>query len=153
MTGHTIMLEQSSTADVDRIWAVLTNLSAAPEVLSGVTRIEVLTPGPYAVGTTWRETRSMMGRTETQEMTVDTVEPPHRTVIVAAASGVRYTTEFTVRAVDGGSVIRMEFTGEQADAGLASKAAWALFGRLGAMITKRVMAADLRDIAAAAEAT
>ena len=124
MAGHTIMLEQSSTADVDRIWAVLTDLTSAPDVLSGVTRIEVLTPGPYAVGTTWRETRSMMGRTETQEMTVETVEPPHRTVIVATASGVHYTTEFTVRAVGGGSVIRMEFTGEQADAGLASKVAW-----------------------------
>ena len=45
----------------------------------------------------------------------------------------------------------MEFSGEQPEASLASRITWAVFGRLGAMITKRVMAALLRDIAAAAE--
>ena len=153
MSGHTIVLEQTSTATVDRVWSVLTDLAGAAEVLSGVQRIEVLSPGPYAVGTTWRETRSMMGKSETQEMTVAVVQPPNRTVVTAEAAGVHYTTEFTLRSIGNGSLIRMEFSGEQPEASLASKITWAVFGRLGAMITKRVMAADLRDIAAAAEST
>ena len=53
-------------------------------------------PGPHAVGTTWRETRSMMGKSETQEMTVAVVQPPNRTVVTAEAAGVHYTTEFTL---------------------------------------------------------
>ncbi len=118
MSGHTIVLEQTSTATVDRVWSVLTDLARAAEVLSGVQRIEVLSPSPDAVGTTWRETRSMMGKSETQEMTVAVVQPPNRTVVTAEAAGVHYTTEFTLRSIGNGSLIRMEFSGEQPEASL-----------------------------------
>lgn len=152
MVGHAIVLEQRTSADPERVWSVLTNVHAAADVLSGVGEVEVLTDGPYAVGTRWRETRYMLGKSETQEMQVTVVEPPHRTVITAEAGGVHYTTEFTVSPTADGSLIRMEFAGEQPSAGLVTKALWVVMGPLGARITKRVMAQDLRDIAAEAEA-
>jgi carbon monoxide dehydrogenase subunit G len=151
MTGHTIVAEQRTSATPEQVWAVLTDLDSAAQTLSGVQSVEVLTEGPYAVGTTWRETRTMMGRSETQQMQVTVVEPPHRTVITAQAGGVEYTTEFTVRADGAGSVIRMEFTGEQPDAGLVARLTWMVFGKLGSIFSTRILKGDLRDIAAAAE--
>jgi carbon monoxide dehydrogenase subunit G len=151
MAGQSIVAEQQTTASVEQVWSVLTDIHSAAEVLSGVTSVDVLSDGPYAVGTTWRETRTMMGRAETQEMCVTVVDPPHRTVITAQAGGVTYTTEFTVHATEAGAAIRMEFTGEQPDASLRSRLMWAVLGRVGSVITKRILTADLRDIAAAAE--
>lgn len=151
VTGHTIVLEQRTSASVDQVWSVLTDLEAAVGRLQGVEAIEVLTDGPYAVGTTWRETRGMFGKSETQEMSVAEADAPHRTVVTASAGGVDYTTTFTVSPTADGALIRMEFGGEQPDAGVVAKLTWAVMGKLGAMVTKRVMAGDLRDIAAAAE--
>ena len=68
MAGHGIHLTQQSTAAPEAAWRVLTNIAGAAETLSGVTAVEMLTPGPYAVGTRWRETRRMFGKEETQEM-------------------------------------------------------------------------------------
>lgn len=151
MAQHSIAVEQSTSATVEQVWVVLTDLESSASVISGIQHIEVLTEGPYAVGTKWRETRTMMGRAETQQMQVAEVDPPHRTVLTAHAGGVDYTTEITVRAQDSGSLIRMEFSGEQSTSGFVTKVTWLVFGWVGSLVTKRVMASDLRDIAAAAE--
>lgn len=152
MAGHSITLEQRTMASPADVWEVLTDIGSAADVLRGVDKVELLTDGPYAVGTRWRETRTMMGKSETQEMQVTEAEPPSRTVITAEAGGVHYTTVFTVTPSGDGSLIRMEFAGEQESPGLVSRVMWTVMGPLGARITKRVMADDLRDIAAAAEA-
>lgn len=36
------------------MWEVLTDLEQAPQTLSGVTSVQLMTDGPYAVGTRWR---------------------------------------------------------------------------------------------------
>lgn len=151
MTGHRIEVERLVRAPADRLWAILTDIAHADQTLSGVTRVEPLTEGPYRVGTRWRETRRMFGREDTQQLRVTLAEEPVRTVVEADSSGVHYVTEFTLTPTGDATRLGMSFTAVQARTTPGQKALWALFGRLGAKATEKAMAQDLRDIAARAE--
>lgn len=152
MTGHSIGLERVVQAPAERVWAVLTDVAHADRTLSGVTKVELITDGPYGVGTQWRETRRMFGKEATEQMQVTVVEKPTRTVVEADSSGVHYVTEFTLTPDTGGATrLAMTFTAVQAHANPAQKALWAVFGRLGARASRNMMAKDLQDIAARAE--
>src|SRR5688500_13226555 len=96
MNAHRIYLERLVQARVERVWEVLTDVAHADQTLSGVERVELITEGPYRVGTGWRETRRMFGKQATEQMEVTVAEAPARTVIEADSSGVHYVTEFTL---------------------------------------------------------
>jgi carbon monoxide dehydrogenase subunit G len=152
MAGHRIELERLVQAPVERVWNVLTDVARGDQTLSGVKHVELITEGPYRVGTRWRETRRMFGKETTVQMQATVVEAPTRTVIEADSSGVHYATEFalTASAVDA-TRLAMSFTAVQAQATPLHKALWRLFGRLGAKATEKVIAKDLEDIAVRAE--
>jgi hypothetical protein len=134
---------------VERVCEVLTDVAHADQTLSGV---ELITEGPYRVGTRWRETRRMFGKEATEQMQVTVAEAPTRTVIEADSSGVHYVTEFTLTPSSADATrLAMSFTTVQGQANLLHKALWRLFGRLGAKASEKVMAKDLQDIAAQAE--
>lgn len=151
MASHSVSLSRDTTAAPDRVWSVLTDLESAPDTLSGVTSIEVLTDGPYRVGTRWRETRTVLGRKETQEMRVAAVQAPRSTRIEATAGGVDYVTTFDLVPQHPGTRLTMRFEGVQPEANPLQRAMWAIMGPIGARITRKVMASDLDDIVAAAE--
>lgn len=152
--SRSIELVQRSAAAPAAVWAVLTDIPAAAAHLSGVDRIEVLTPGEYTTGYRWRETRTMLGKAVTEEMTVAVVDAPRRTVVEAESAGVQYYSEFNL--VDdgaGGTVIRMTFTGELIDPTWLRRTAWRLMGGYGLRVASRAMQQDLADLAVAAEAS
>lgn len=152
MTGHNIELERTVRAPVEQVWAVLTDVEHADQTLTGVTRVELITEGPYRVGTQWRETRRMFGKEATEQMQVTVAEEPTRTVVEADSSGVHYVTEFRLGPdTDNATRLAMTFTATQARANPVQKALWALFSRLGAKAAGKVMKKDLQDIAARAE--
>lgn len=151
MTEHQITITRHVAAPPETVWEVLTDVDHAAETLSGVTRVEVLTEGTYAVGTRWRETRRMMGKEETQEMYVTEVEAPARTTIEAETAGVHYVSTFTLSPRDAGTELSMTFGGHQPDPSGLQKLAWTVFGRLGLKMTRKVMVRDLEDIAKRAE--
>ena len=96
MSGHQVQIERDVAASPEEVWRVLTDLDHAAETLSGVSRVELLTEGPYTVGTRWRETRKMFGKEATEEMRVTAVEAPARTTVEADSAGVNYVTVFTL---------------------------------------------------------
>ena len=151
MTGHRIERERLVRAPAERVWTVLTDIAHADQTLSGVTKVEPLTEGPYGVGTRWRETRRMFGREDTQQMQVTLAEKPTRTVVEANSSGVRYVTELTLTPTGDATRLKMSFTAVQGRSNPMQKGLWALFGALGAKATEKMMAKDLQDIAARAE--
>jgi hypothetical protein len=51
MNGHRIELERLVRARVERVREVLTDVAHADETLSGVENVELITEGPYRVGT------------------------------------------------------------------------------------------------------
>jgi hypothetical protein len=57
------------------VFALFTDFEHAPEYVSGISRLEILTPGPIHIGTRFRETRRMNGHERTEELEVTAFEP------------------------------------------------------------------------------
>ena len=151
MSGHQVQIERDVAASPEEVWRVLTDLDHAAETLSGVSRVELLTEGPYTVGTRWRETRKMFGKEATEEMRVTAVEAPARTTVEADSAGVNYVTVFTLTPTGDGTRLAMAFTARQPDPSRVQKLAWVVFGKLGIKATSKMMARDLEDVARRAE--
>ena len=149
MTAPRFLLVHTVDAPPAAVWEVLTDIAGTPQVLTGVEEVEILSDGPYAEGTRWRETRSMLGMTGTMELEVVEAEPLQRTVIRSAVGEIGYRTVFTLRElVDGDTELRLENVAELRR-GLRSLVDGAS-ARFGLAASKPTMAQDLADIAAAA---
>ncbi|WP_027502024.1 SRPBCC family protein [Rhodococcus sp. UNC363MFTsu5.1] len=153
MSNTEIQLTRHVAATPAKVWAVLTDLDAAATMLTGVIGTERITGEGYAVGTRWRETRKMLGKEANEEMWVAEVEPGRRTVVKANSRGADYTTSFTLAPSGAGTDLSMTFTADPDRSSFLARLLMKVFGRLGAKATEKMMAQDLRDIAAAAEAS
>lgn len=109
----TVTTTRTIEAPIARVWSVFTDLESSQEHLSAVADVEVLTDGPFAVGTTWRETRKMFGRTATEEMQVTALEHLASYDVGAVSQGTTYTSRFDFREIDPHTTeVRFTFTGE-----------------------------------------
>jgi carbon monoxide dehydrogenase subunit G len=149
--NHKISLTQHVDAPADKVWAVISDIPGSAATLSGIDSIQMLSDGPYGEGTRWKETRTMMGRSETVEMWVAQSEPPRNTTVKALQGGADYTSRMTLADRDGGTDLTMTFGADLVNPSRMSKVAMALFGRLGMRITRKALAKDLAEIAAKAE--
>ncbi|WP_446225580.1 SRPBCC family protein [Nocardia sp. IBHARD005] len=148
---NSITAQREIAAPVQHVWAVLTDLDSAVETLSGVTRIERLTGDGYRVGTRWRETRKILGKEATEEMEVTEVDPEHRTTLIAESGGITYRTEFTLTPTTTGTNLTMTFAGTSTTTGWRAVIE-KVTSPLGTAVARKMMAADLTDIARAAQA-
>ncbi|MGY1636696.1 SRPBCC family protein [Geodermatophilus sp. SYSU D00742] len=137
-------------ATVQRVWDVATDLAGSPQVVRGIDAVEVLTPGPFGVGTRWRETRTMMGRSATEEMTVTAVEPLRSYRVEAASRGAHYVSTFAFApSADGGTDVTTTFGGRPTST--VARVLGAVTAPLGRRAVTRALEQDLDDIAATAE--
>ena len=138
-------------APTDTVWALMTDLESFPETVSGIEGVERLDDSTgFGLGTTWRETRTMFGRTATEDMWVTEFEPGRSYVVEANSHGTEYRTSQRIEPDGDGSVLTMTFGGTAT--GTTAKIMSATVGRLFAKATKNAFEQDLADIAAAAEA-
>ncbi|SEK46473.1 Polyketide cyclase / dehydrase and lipid transport [Blastococcus sp. DSM 46786] len=145
-----VEVRQHVAAPVQRVWQVATDLTGSPHVLRGVDAVEVLTPEPFGVGTRWRETRTMMGRSATEEMAVTAVEPQRSYRVEAASRGAHYVSTFAVApSADGGTDMTMTFGGRPTSN--VARLLGAVTAPLGRRAVTKALQQDLDDIAAAAE--
>lgn len=151
MPEQKVTISHDVAADPQTVWTVLTDLDHAAETLSGVSRVEVLTEGGYAVGTRWRETRKMFGKEVTEEMEVAEVSAPIGTTVESLSSGVDYRSVFTLTPLPSGTRLEMTFSGSQSNPSRLRKLVWAAFGRLGIKASAKMIRTDLEDIARRAE--
>ncbi|MBW1639339.1 SRPBCC family protein [Microbacterium resistens] len=136
------------------VWGVLTDLDRAPTVLNGILSLERIGgPEGYAVGTRWRETRRLFGKTAAEEMEVAEIDPPYCTRIIASSHGADYVSIFHLDpAADGGTRLTMDFAATPvAGASRFSRMMQTLLGPLGISATRSAMRKDLEDIKRAAE--
>lgn len=129
-------------------FATATDVAGWPRFASAIRRIEMLSPGPLAVGTRFRETRVMYGREATEEMTVAELEAPRRFVLTAFNHGTAYRVEHQFEPQGGGTRMTLAFEGRPV--GLVAK----LFLPLGLLFVgsvRRQLAADLADLQREAE--
>ncbi len=144
-----IEVSRTVRAPVERVWEVFTDLSKAAERMSGVEKIEVLNPGGFKVGTTWRETRVMHGKTAVEQLTVTDCEAPSRYLVEAQSRGTHYRSEFTFTPDGDETIVRMTFGAEAH--GAVGKVVGAVLGGLISRAATKTMQQDLDDLADAAE--
>jgi uncharacterized membrane protein len=71
-----VIVSRVIDAPVDTVWEVFTDLPGRVARLSEVERVDLLTPGPLALGSRWRETRlRTTGTPATAELIVTGIEP------------------------------------------------------------------------------
>ena len=147
-------------APVQRIYDVLTDLEHAADNIRGITKVELLTDQPFGPGTRWIETRTMMGREATEEMTIDSVNPPHGYTVTAQSHGNRYHTTISVTpattgtdpdADPGAHTVRMKFTSTPVS--LSAKLLGPLMMLMARGMILRCLSEDLDDIRRVCEAT
>ena len=143
-----IGLETLIHAAPARVFALVADIARWPDFMSAIERLEVLTPGPVAVGTRFRETRTMFGRSASEEMTVAEFAPPHRLVLSAHNHGTAYRSEHIFEPAGEGTRLRMVFGGVPTSvlAKLMVPLGWLFLGAV-----KRQLAADLADLKREAE--
>ncbi len=151
MAGRELTVQRVVRAPRKRVWAALTDLDAAPEILRAVTGVEVLDGGRYARGTRWRETRRLFGKEETQTLEVAECRPSRGTTVVSRSAGVDYRKVYTLETDDDGTLLTVCFGASHPDPTLLRRLTATLFGHVGAAVTTRLLAQDLADIAARAE--
>ncbi|WP_189707739.1 SRPBCC family protein [Streptomyces phaeofaciens] len=151
MGSRSVVVERRVGAGQGAVWEALTDLRGMERVLSGVTRLEVLTEGAFGVGTRWRETRRMFGKEATEEMWVTASVPPERYVVEAESHGSHYVSEWDLLAAGpSATTVRMTFSAT-ATSGVAGLLA-TLLGGLGERAVRKGIAKDLDDVASAVEA-
>ncbi len=130
------------------VFAVMMDISRWPQIIRGIERIEVLTAGPIGAGARFRETRTMFGRTATEEMTVAEVVSPQRLVFTAENHGTRYRVVHSVQAAPDGARLTVAFEGTPVT--ITARLLSAI-GVLFAGALRRQLESDLADIKAEAE--
>lgn len=140
----------SVDAPVQTVWDVLTDLDAASETIDAIVSIERLGGPEFGIGTRWRETRSMFGRTAAEEMEIVDVQAPTSYTVAAESHGARYRTVMSVTPEGAASVLSMSFEGEPTTmmARIVSK----ITGPLVNSAMRKALMADLADLKSAAEA-
>jgi len=143
-------IESEKWIDAPReaVFAAFVDLEGMPGRIRGVESVEVLTDGPTAVGTRWRETRIMFGKEATEEMTVSGLEPGRSCTIRATSCGCEYTTVFTFSDERGGTLVRMSMTSRARTflAKLMTPLGWLMRRTM-----RKLLAKDLDDLAASVE--
>ena len=150
MPSDSVTVSRTVAAPVETVWAVATDLAAAPETLSGVTRVEVLEGATFGVGTRWRETRTMMGREATEEMVVTEAAAPSSYTVEADNHGVHYVSTFAFAPLGANRTeVTMTFAGTPT---APQNPLVKLMGRFGLRMVRKTLEQDLADLARAAEA-
>jgi len=148
-----ITASRDVNASADVVWGILTDIEGSVDTIAAIEKIEILSDDTtFGVGFAWRETRTMFGRTATEEMEVIEVTPGESYAVEADPDGSNYRSVMSVAATGAGtSTVSMEFSADPKSA--VSKLIGATVGRLFSGSMKKAIAADLDDIAQEAEAT
>lgn len=153
MAGHIIYTHNTIPAPPEAVWDVITDIAHADTVLRSVSGTEQVTPGEYAVGTTWRERRNVFGHHGTEELHVVECEAPRRTIVEAEAGADTIRTAYRLTPADmNGSTTRLAMTTtiEMKGRSMMSRAMWKMFGNHSFEHTRRVLEHDMEDIEAEA---
>lgn len=141
-------MSEHVTAPPEVVFDVAADLHSAAENIQGIESLEVLTDGPVGVGTRFRETRVMMGKSSTEEMEITAFDPPHSYVVETESCGCHFRCEYRFVGDISGTNVRL--TMETAPLTFFAK----LMAPLSALMMgpmKKCIAADLADLKSVAE--
>ena len=144
----TVRVSSDIGVPVETAFARFTDIEHGSTHVSGIKKIELLTPGGFSLGTRWRETREVLGRLDDADMEVTAFELNRKYTITHYKAGVRVDAEFTFEPVAEGTKVSIEFgLGHQGlPPGLLSPLEWAIAGKVRDVLTR-----DLADLKGAIE--
>ncbi len=148
-----LSVTETIAAPCERVFALATDLAAAPERIAGIESVEMLSDGPFGVGTRWRESRKMMGKLATEEMWITACDPPRSYTAEAESCGCHYVSTLTFEpgGESTGQTTQATFTFEGRPTTLLARLMTPLQGLMVGSLRKMI-AADLADLRRAAEA-
>jgi uncharacterized protein YndB with AHSA1/START domain len=148
MSMATVTVSQQIAAPVDQVFKLFTDIARAPEHVSGIKNLELMTPGPVGLRTRWIETREVMGRLDTAEMEITAYERNRMYTITHHKAGVRIDTTFLFEPQEDGTKVSIEFELDSAGLppGLLAPLGWAIGGQI-----EKVLNRDLSDLKRLAE--
>lgn len=136
-------------APLARVFEVFTDLPHAAERIPAITKIEMLTDGPFRVGTRWRETRVIMKKEATEEMWVTGCHPPRSYTVEAESHGTHYDTLFEFAPDGDGTRVTWTFKGTPLTFG--AKVMSVIFAPLFKGMMRKCMRDDLEALRAVCE--
>jgi uncharacterized protein YndB with AHSA1/START domain len=141
----TVAVSNEIAAPLERVFQVFTDLAHGPTHVSGIKKLEMLTPGSIRVGTRWRETREIMGRRDTVEMEITAFERNRMYTITHHKAGVRIDTTFWFESSPSNDRTKVAVEFDLDSAGLPESLlaplGWAIAGKV-----ERVLNHDLADL-------
>jgi polyketide cyclase/dehydrase/lipid transport protein len=146
----TVAVSVDIAAPTYRVFDVLTDFARAAERVRSIKGVEMLTPGRFALGARWRETREASGHLAVTEMEVIAFEQDRTYVLSRDEAGVRVEIVFSFEWAGTGTRVLAEFTlGDQADRspGFQSPLSWTIAGSI-----RDVLDRDLAELKAHVEA-
>lgn len=146
-----VQVERVIPAPIERVWEVFTDIQGTAESIDGIDSVEVLAGEEFAPGFRWRETRTMFGRSATEEMWVTEAQAPNRYDVAASSHGTDYLSTYTFEEVADGVRVTLVFTGEPRSAmakGMNLLTGWMAKGSVAKMLGK-----DMDDLAKLCTAT
>lgn len=135
-------------APIETVFQVAADFPNAPERISGIKRVEMLTSGPIGVGAKFRETREFMKKEATEEMEVTGFDPPRSYTLTCLSHGCKFVSTFLFEPEAGGTKMTLEFLSapQTFAAKLMAPLAWLMHG-----MVKKCIEQDMADIKVAAE--
>ena len=137
-------------APAEAVWKVITDIEKAAETISGIEQVEVLEkPENGLVGLQWRETRTVFGKTATEEMRITDAADNDFYTTRAESHGCVYITTMRVSANNEGCTLTMSHQ-IKPQAFIAKLLSFPM-GLLFKGTIRKVILRDLNDIKAAVE--
>jgi len=152
MTGHVIHLSMEIDADQDTVWSVLTDLSHTADILRSVQSADRISDGPYDVGTSWHERRSMFGHKGDEELRVTESDPPRRTIHETQLGHDRIRTAYSLQPMPAsGTKLLLTASVDMGERNAAETLMWNIWGEFSFESTRKMLRHDLEDIKGEAE--
>ena len=139
----TVTVDTEIAAPIERVFEVFTDLEQHSTRAANIHNIEVLTIGPFKLGSRWIETREVLGQENSAEMEVTAFERNRSYTITHHKAGARIDTVFTFKPADGHTNVRVEFSLEShgLPPGMLAPVRWAIASRV-----RDVIGQDLADL-------
>ena len=139
-----IIVSTHVSAPLERVFEVYTDIEKAEERIPAITKLEMLSEGPFGNGTRWRETRVIMKKEATEEMWVTGFRPPQSYTVEAQSHGTLYETLFQFEPEGDGTKVSWTFKGTPQTFG--AKLAALIFGLFFKGMMKKCMLGDLEAL-------
>ena len=134
----------------EAIWAVITDIENASETVGCIDKVEILEkPEDKLVGLKWRESRTLFGKTATEEMWITEAAENEFYKARAESHGFIYISTFSIAGQDGSNSLTM--THDSKPQSFVAKLMSVPMALLFKGIAKKAFLKDLNDIKAVVE--